>query len=100
MELSFLMDRYSSMTHNEAYKLRKDYTKSFKESGHEIKKECANTITVPINFILGEYEILCDPRSLSGHFPKAKISIIDNAGHMAPIEQSQKFNQLVVDMMQ
>ena len=77
-----------------------NYTKSFKESGHEIKKECANTITVPINFILGEYEILCDPRSLSGHFPEAKISIIDNAGHMAPIEQSQKFNQLVVDMMQ
>ncbi len=77
-----------------------NYTKSFKESGHTIKKAYANAITVPINFILGEYEILCDPSSLPDHFPNAKISIIDNAGHMAPIEQSQKFNQLVVDMMQ
>lgn len=76
-----------------------NYTKSFKESGHAIKKKHATTITVPINFILGEYEILCDPRSLLGHFPNATMNIIANAGHMVAMEQSQKFNQVVIDIM-
>jgi len=76
-----------------------NYTKSFKESGHAIKKQLANTIKVPIDFILGEFEILCDPNSLAGHFPDAKTNIIKDAGHMAPIEQSQRFNQLVIDAM-
>ena len=72
------------------------YTKSFKESGHSLKKEKAHTITVPIHFIVGEYEILCDVESLQGHFPHANISIVENAGHMVPMEQSQQFNQLVI----
>jgi len=76
-----------------------NYTKSFKESGHSIKKKLAQTISVPINFIVGEYEILCDPDSLLGHFPNAKINIINNAGHMLPVEKSQEFNQLVIDVM-
>jgi pimeloyl-ACP methyl ester carboxylesterase len=76
-----------------------NHTKSFKESGHAIKKKHANIIDVPIHFILGKYEILCDPDSLPGHFPNAKISIIDNAGHMLPVEQSQKFDQQVLEIM-
>jgi len=75
------------------------YTKSFKESGHSMKQEKAQSITVPIHFIVGEYEILCDAKSLQGHFPHANINIVENAGHMVAIEQSQKFNQLVINTM-
>jgi len=75
------------------------HTKSFKESGHNLKKEKAHTIKVPIDFIIGEYEILCDEKSLNGHFPHASINIVENAGHMVNIEQSQTFNQLVVAAM-
>ena len=76
------------------------YTRSFKESGHTIKKKSANEITVPINFILGEHEILCDPASLLSHFPKAVITIIEDAGHMVAIEQSERFSQEIIKFME
>jgi len=75
------------------------HTKSFKESGHSLKKEKAHTINVPIDFIIGEYEILCDEKSLKGHFPHANINIVENAGHMVNIEQSEIFTQLVITAM-
>jgi len=75
------------------------YTKSFKESGHTIKKNLANKIATPISFIMGEHEILCDPASLSGHFPKANITIIENAGHLVGIEKSDPFNQAIIEAM-
>jgi len=75
------------------------YTKSFKESGHTIKKNLANEIMTPIHFIMGEHDMLCDPASLPNHFPKAHISIIENAGHLVGIEQSNNFNQLIIESM-
>lgn len=76
-----------------------NYTKSFKESGHTINSEQANTLDVPIHFILGEHDILCDPRSLTGRFTKAKLNIIQNAGHLAQIEQPDIYNQAVFNAL-
>lgn len=76
------------------------YTKSFKESGHTIKKNLANEIITPIHFIMGEHDMLCDPASLPNHFPKAHVTIIENAGHLVAIEQSNPFNQLIIESME
>jgi pimeloyl-ACP methyl ester carboxylesterase len=75
------------------------YTKSFKESDHTIKKPLANDIVTPIHFIMGEHDMLCDPASLPNHFPKAHITIIDNAGHLVGIEKSDHFNQIIIESM-
>jgi len=76
-----------------------NHTKSFKESGHGMKKSVANSIKTPIHFIIGEHEILCDADSLSGHFLKAEVNIIENAGHMLNIERSDEFNLAVMKAM-
>jgi pimeloyl-ACP methyl ester carboxylesterase len=76
-----------------------NYTKSFKESGHGMKKRTANSIKVPIHFIIGKHEILCDEKSLPGHFPDAKVSIVENSGHMLNIERSDAFNLAVINAM-
>ena len=76
-----------------------NYTYSFKESGFTLKKSHTRAIKVPITFILGEHDILCDPISLPDHFPNAGITLIADAGHMVVIEQSRLFNRAIIAAM-
>lgn len=72
------------------------YTKSFKESGFTLNKKETQALKVPIQFIFGESDFLCDMNSLASHFTGAEFSIIKNAGHMVNIEQSQQVNDLII----
>ena len=56
------------------------------------------SIGVPTLIVAGQDDALTTPamaRAMSRHIPRAKVAIIPNAGHLAPMEQPQHVNQAI-----
>ena len=57
-----------------------------------------NQITCPTQIIVGELDQATTPsesRLMANHIPNARLTIIPNAAHLANVEQSEAFNQIV-----
>ena len=61
-----------------------------------------NQIALPVLLIVGESDAISSPdemRSIADRIPEATFKIIENAGHLPPIENPARFNQIVDEFL-
>ncbi len=61
-------------------------------------EEFLSSINVPVLVIAGEYDSLTPPnvmKEMSEKIPKSEFFVIENAAHMSPLENPEKFNSIL-----
>lgn len=64
--------------------------------------ECLARSGVPVQFIVGEHDVLFPPdvvREVQGHVPGSLFNLIPNAGHSAYFEQADAFNRVLGEFL-
>jgi pimeloyl-ACP methyl ester carboxylesterase len=59
------------------------------------------TVRAPTLVIVGQYDYVCSKsaRLLGQTIPNASLKIIENSGHMTPLEQPAAFNAALMDFL-
>ena len=59
------------------------------------------TVRAPTLVVVGEYDYLCSKaaRLLAQTIPNASLKVIENSGHMSPLEQPAAFNTALMEFL-
>ncbi len=61
-----------------------------------------NQIAIPVLLVVGEFDVISSPdemRSIADRIPNAVFEIVENAGHLPPIENPKRFNQALEEFL-
>ena len=59
-------------------------------------------ISIPALIIVGRYDFIANvemAKEMQEHIPDARLEIFENSGHFPPIEEPEKFHQLVKEFV-
>jgi len=81
---------------------KQSYLKTIAGSANYGRKLDLESIAVPTHVVVGDEDTLTPPamsREIARRIPEARLTIIEGAGHLSNIEQSEAFNRAVLDFL-